>query len=252
MRRSFRRDSRGQVIIITGLLVALLLLSTAVCVIEMSKFTPKADETPQTVTYVGLEANLRNAVISGLANVTGGGNASVLAMDLDLLKAAILSHSYQTMFTLDYSLQNDAPYMQGLWVSWGNTSGVSGASASFTVDSQNAQGTSKAQYAINVTTQVTASGGFVQLNGTAKQVSLSVAVFNEGNAALTETMNLRFFNVTEWVDVTAPVVTDFGNGTYAVTFFADGTPVDEPLYVSAECVDMRGISVGVNIVCNRV
>ncbi|MCW4001038.1 MAG: hypothetical protein NWE93_12445 [Candidatus Bathyarchaeota archaeon] len=251
MRRSFRRDCRGQVIIITGLLVALLLLSTAVYVIETTKTVPKVQASTQAADLAGLETKLRCALISALANVTGGGDSSVLSANLKLLKATVLSHSYQSMVTLDWSLYGTAPYAEGLWVSWGNSSGTSSACVSFTASSQNQQGSSSMQYTVNVTTKATVGGSFLQVNEETKQVTVSVSISNEDKAALAETMSFRFLNADEWVTVDSVVVTDFGDGTYSAAFSVAGTPTNAPLSVSVSCLDQRGISVGANITCNR-
>jgi len=98
-KRSIRQDSSGQVVIITALLVALLLLSTALFVIETEKNTPLAKTTEND--FSAYKQSVVNTLISALANATNGGSPNVLATDLAELKSAITSHSYQSMLIID-------------------------------------------------------------------------------------------------------------------------------------------------------
>ena len=76
-KRSFRRDKSGQVIIVSALLVALLLLSTALYVIEVGKQVPTVDAGESNV-FLGYKQSTRSTLISALANATDGGNPNIL------------------------------------------------------------------------------------------------------------------------------------------------------------------------------
>jgi len=80
-RRSLKHNKSGQVIIITALLVALLLLSTSIYVIETEKEVPQAGTNENTV-FPAYKQSTINTVISALANATNGGDSSVLTNDL--------------------------------------------------------------------------------------------------------------------------------------------------------------------------
>ncbi len=80
-KRSFRRDCRGQVIVVTGLLVALLLLSTAIYVINTQKTVPTV-ETRVDSMFGGYRETAHSTLISALANASGGGGVNVLSVDL--------------------------------------------------------------------------------------------------------------------------------------------------------------------------
>ena len=90
-RRSFRCDHRGQVLVVSALLVALLLLSTAIYVIEVGKEVPKVEVT-QSANFERYKPSVRNAMISALANASNGGDPDVLALNLAELRAVMFAH----------------------------------------------------------------------------------------------------------------------------------------------------------------
>ncbi len=248
-KRSFKRDSSGQVLIVSALLVALLLLSTALYVIEVEKEVPTV--AAESDVFSGYNQSVRSTLISALANATDGGNPNILASDLNELQTAILSQSYQAMLTMDYNTLNSSSYQNGLWVSWGaNGQGVSSAYATFEFASSSPTATSNLEYAVNVTSAVNLSGNYQQLNDTLKQVNLTVNIFNEGKPALAQNFTFSYQNATDWVQVDLPNITDFGNGTYVVSFNAETSQLNDPLVVSTLCQDQRGIFVGANVTCN--
>ena len=247
-KRSFRRDCSGQVLIICALLVALLLLSTALYVIEVGKQVPTVST--ETDVFFGYQQTARNTLISSLANVTNGGNPAVLGANLGELKAAILSNSYQAMLTIDYNLLNSSNYQNGLWVSRGaNGLGVSSAYASFRFESSSPSATSNVEYVVNVTSTVNVNGNYLQLNDTVKQVSLTINVLNEGKAALAHNFVFSYQTATDWVPADSQSVASFGNGTYTASFNAETAQLNDPLVVSLRCQDGRGIFVGANLTC---
>jgi len=247
-KRGFKRDSSGQVLIVSALVVALLLLSTALYVIEIEKKVPTVDASDGNV-FSGYKQSARSTLISALANATDGGDTGILAADLNELKTALLSHSYQAMLTMDYNTLNSSGYQNGFWISWGaNGQGVSSAYATFVFASSSPSATSNLEYAVNVTSAVNLMGNY-QLNDTTKQVNLTVNVLNEGKAALAQNFTFSYQNETDWVRVDSPSITNFGNGTYVVSFNAQTPQLNDPLVVSILCQDKRGIFVGANITC---
>ena len=247
-KRSFKRDNSGQVIIVTALLVALLLLSTAVYVMEVEKEVPTA--VAESNAFAGYKQSARSTLISALANATDGGNSGILGTDLSELKTAIISHSYQALLTIDYNTLNSSGYQNGFLISWGaNGQGISSAYATFALASSSPSATSNLEYAINVTSAVNLSGNYQQLNDTTKQANLTVNILNEGKAALAQNFTFSYQNATDWIQVDSPSTTSFGNGTYAVSFTAETPQLNDPLVVSVLCQDQRGIFVGANLAC---
>jgi len=248
-KRNLKHDSSGQVIIITALLVASLLLSTAIYVFETEKDVPTAGA--EVNVLPAYQQSTLSTLISALANVTNGGDSSVLTADLNELNAAITNDSYQAMLQMTYTPLDVAPYQNGLWISWGEDGqGVSSAYVNFVFDSSSSSTSSNWEYDINVTTAANLSGTY-QLNGNITQVNLTVNMFNEGTPALAQNITFYFENAAGgWIQVNLPIITDFGNGTYSVSFTMATDQSSDPLLVSMLCQDQRGIVVGANATCS--
>jgi len=246
-KRSFERDCSGQVLIVSALLVAVLLLSTALYVIEVGKQVPTLSAENDVFSY---QQTARNTLISALANVTDGGNPAILGTDLDELKAAILSNSYQAMITVDYALLNSGNYQNGTWVFCGaNGLGISSAYATFRFESSSPSATSNMEYAVNVTSILKINGNYIQLNDTTKQVNLSIDLLNEDKAALGRNFIFSYQTESELVPASSPIIASFGNGTYTASFNAETEKLNDPLVVSLRCQDGRGIFVRANLTC---
>ena len=244
----FRRNCSGQVLIVSALLVAILLLSTALYVIEVGKQVPIAST--ETDVFFDYQQTVRNTLISALANVTDNGSSSILGTDLAELNTAILSSSYQALLTMEYTLLNSSNYQNGLWVSWGTHGlGVSSAYASFRFESSIPSASSNIEYAVNVTSTVKINGDYHQIDYTTKQVNLTVNMLNEGKAALAHNFIFSYQNIADWVPADSPSIASFGNGTYTASFNAKTTTLNDPLVVSLRCQDARGIFVGANLTC---
>jgi hypothetical protein len=251
-RRSFGRDCSGQVLVVSALLVSLLLLSTALYVIEVGKDVPTVDfgTSPDLGSY---KTSTKNTLVSALANVSNGGAPSVLASDLDALKAVICGHSYKSMLSLDYSLLNSGAYSQGIWLSWGSSGiGVSSVFVTFNLNSSGYSGASSAVYSVNVTSALHVKGNCSPINESEWQVNLTMAVSDEIGGAAAKTFVFRIHNGTDWVLADSPVLIDYGDGSYSAIFNVDSSLISEPLVASVACLDTRGISVGANVTCNHM
>ena len=249
--RNLKRDNSGQVIVITALMVALVLLSTAIFVIETEKDVPTASGTDTNNVFAAYEQAVRSTVISALANVSNGGNTSVLTTDLNELDSLITSHSYQSILQMNVTPLNEAQYQNGIWIG----QGIASACVTLDANSTGTTSTSTLQYAVNVTSQASLSGSYLQLNGTLNQVNLTVNVLNEGKPALAQ--NFTFYyedaasSTENWTQVTSPSITDFGNGTYAVSFNAQTQQPGDPLLALTHCQDQRGILIDADVNCTN-
>ena len=209
-------------IIITALLVASLLLSTAIYVIETEKAVPAVGTDEKNV-LPACEQSTKNTLISALGNITNGGDTNVLTSDLNELNSAITSNSYQAILQMDYAPLNEAPYQNGIWISWGTDGqGISSAYVSFVFNSSGSSSSSNLEYDVNITSEVDLSGNYVQLNSNPTQVNLTVNVLNEGKPALAQNFTFCFENSAGvWVKVDSPSINNFGNGAYSVSFTAE-------------------------------
>ena len=252
--RSLRRDSSGQVIVITALLVAMVLLSTAIYVIETEKDVPTVGADTNNV-FLSYEQGARSTLISALANITNGGNPDVLAADLNMLDSAVTSQSYQSIMQMVFTPLSQAPYQNGIWVSWGtNGEGTSSAIVTLSLNSTGASSISSSECTLTVTSQVNLSVNSIQVNGTSNQVNLRVEVQNEGKPALAQSFKFYYedaMSAGNWTQVTSPSLTDYGDGTYTVTFDAQTLQPGDPLVASVLCQDQRGILVCSNVTCTN-
>jgi hypothetical protein len=229
-----------------------LLLSTALFVIETGKDVPTVDTNQNNVFYTYRQST-RTTLISALANATDGGNQNILSTDLNELKTVILANSYEAMLTVDCNTLNSSSYHNGLWISWGaNGQGVSSAYATFAFAASSPSASSNLEYALNVTSEVRLNGNYQQLTNTTKQVHLTFTVFNEGKAALTQNFAISYQDATNWIPVASPSTTNFGNGTYTASFITETPQSNDPLIVSLLCQDERGIFVGANVTCTGI
>ena len=252
-RRNFRSDTSGQVLIVSALLIALLLLSTAIYVLDVGKTVPTVEEVEGT-RFASYRESIRNAVVSALANRTNG-ETNLLPTNLESLKTVIFDHSYQTMLTMDYTVLNTSPYSDGIWISWGtNGQGVSSAYSSFALGSSGPSGTSNIESTVNITSSVSYTGTYVRLTGNTKQVNLIINIRDEVKPALAQ--NFTFYgdydgslSTVDWVSVNSMVNVNYYNGTYVVSFNFDTAQMTDDVYVSTLCHDQRGIFMVANATC---
>ena len=252
MARSFRRNCRGQVIVVTALLVALIFLSTAMYVIEIEKETPTV-QSNDGVPIDSYQNSVRSSLVSALANISAGGNPSILASDLAQLKSVILAHSYESQLTLDYTLFNNSGYSNGVLISWNSTgNGISSVYALVSCTSLSQHGSSAVSYAVNITSRIYVTGYFTRINNTHNQVNLVINLTSESGPMLAERFVFGYFNSNQWVTETSPTIINYGNGTYDVTFVATTGPKIKTLDISTLSLDNRGTTVCANVTCNII
>ena len=251
-KRSFKRDSSGQVLIVSALLIASIFLSTALYVIEVGKETPTVDASQNNI-FSGYPQSVKSTMISALANATNSGPTNILAADLNDLKTTLLSHSYRAQLTMDFNTLNSNGYQNGLRIIRGtNGQGISSAYTTFTFASSNPSATSNLEYAVNITSAVNLSGKYQQLTDTKKQVNLTIHVLNEGKPALAQDFTFSYQSEIDWIKVDSPNITSYGDGTYTVSFDVENPLPTDPLVVSMLCQDQRGVFVGANITCTSI
>jgi hypothetical protein len=252
-----RRRNSGQVLIIAALIITMLLLSTALYVAETEKEVP---------TYVSAanadlsayKLGITHTVVSALANISNGGETGILAADLNQFQSAVESHSYEAIMEMQFIPLNSTPYQDGIWIDWSTEGrGVSSAYVNVYLNSTGTSATCRSEYTVILTSELNLSGFYTPLNGSEKQVNLTFSVFNEGKPALGQNFTAYFeqdgsLSTEEWVPAASPTVTDYGNGTYTMSFTAETTNVDDPVLVSLYCHDTRGILIRANATCVQV
>jgi hypothetical protein len=249
MGRSLRKDNKGQVIVITALLIGLLMFSTVVYVTEVIKQAPTI-EARQFDMFPQYQQNLRHTLISALANITNGGNTQVLTQDIDKLNQIFISHFYESTLQIDCALANTVPYQNGLWIS-GDLENhvVIGAQANYQLYSLGSTRASNVVGNVNVTSEAYLSGNYVQIDQTTKQATLTLRVLNEGTPALASEFQCYYQNGSQWNSIQTSDSTDFGNGTYKIVFSVNPSEPSDQLTVSIKVIDQRDINMRVKVTC---
>ena len=255
--RGSNRGNSGQVLIIAALILTLVLLSTAVYVADTQKNVPVYNSGTEP-SFSAYKLGATNTVISAVANISNGGSVDVLVADLNQFKSVVNSHSFSAMVKIDFAPLNMTPYNDGVWVSWGsNGHGISGVYVNMVLNSSGTSATCYSEYAINVTSEINVNGQYTLLNESLKQVDLTCNILNEGIPALAQNFTVYYeqdgsLSTEEWIQVASPNISDYGNGTYHMSFTANTTNPDDPMLISVHSQDLRQIFVKANVTCTQV
>jgi hypothetical protein len=255
-RHSSRRNS-GQVLVIASLVVTLLLLSTALYVSEIEK-NAAVYESRVDPAFSAYKLGVTHTVISALANISNGGSADVLVSDLNCFKSVVDNHSFNAIVKMDATPLNATPYQDGVWISWDPSGrGISSAYVNLVLNSSGTSATYYSEYVINVTSEINVNGYYTSLTGSLKQVNLTCNILNEGKPALAQNFTVYYeqdgsLSPEEWVQVASPSITDYGNGTYTMSFTAETTNPEDPVLISVYSNDLRYILIKANVTCTQV
>jgi hypothetical protein len=221
-RTLWNRRNSGQTLIITALVISLLILS---------------------VVYGVFEAERRNEMRS--------------ATNLNSYVEAVGSQSYFGKCNVFFTALNASPYQSGMYLSWDTDgTGVSSAYANYTLVFTKIESEIHLEHVTNITTGLEVEGTYSKLGGTSKQVNVTCGIFNEGEPALANNITLYYEydgdpSNQEWIAASSPTTTDYGNGTYKISFVADTQTSDDPMLVSARVYDVRDIFVLANATCTE-
>ena len=250
---SRRKQNRGQVLIIASLIITMLIISTAIYVTETLNQIP-TDKIESTTPFSIYKLGITHTVLSSLANISNGGDESVLLTNLNQFKDAITKNSFGTILDVKFTPLNDSSYTNGLRISSNSSEkAISSICVSFALNSTSPSSRSYFEHAINVSTEIELNGSYIQLNETNKQVNLTCKVLNEGNPAKAQLFNISYSTDEsnqnrEWTPVENSETVDHGNGTYTLTFIIDNSSQNS-LFVSIFCLDTRGILVKAIVEC---
>jgi len=252
MREMERKQSSGQVILIAVLAMALILLSTQIYVFEVRMSTVHLDSNSLNDYFFAIKLGSRNVVIGSIANVSEGGSNTVLMANLDKLVALVNRQNQFGRSTLNYTVEETAPYSSGVWLFWGTDGfGVSSAFAQFTFNLSDREVDADFSYFINVTTTLTVKGNYRTMLADEKQVNVTVNLLNEAKPALASQVTLYYRILDRWLAPNASnnyIVTDYGNGTYFASFLANIPSLT--VEVSVLVRDQQQILVQTNATCS--
>jgi hypothetical protein len=251
------RKNSGQTLIITALAISLLILSVAYGVSEAGRRSEMRSAATLNMPVFATKLGLKNTVTSALVNVSNGGENGILTENLNEYAAVVGNQSHFGKYTVLFTALNASPYQSGMWISWGSDgTGVSSAYANFTLVFTETDSELQLEHAINITTSLNVDGSYTKLGGNFKQVNVTFRVFNEGEAALAKNITLYYdfdgnLGTSDWTAANSPTVTDYGNGTYTLSFTAETQTSNDALIVSAQAYDLREIFVMANASCTE-
>jgi hypothetical protein len=226
---------------VAALAIAVLISSTTLYVYEQDKAVESAGTRSLDGVVFALEQGVRNVLVSSLANVSGGGNRTILESDLRAFSSVARDSYGSTLSNISYSPFEDGNYESGFWLSWNTSSyDVSSVQAHFNLAVQAGSATVTRSLDVNVTMSVAMNASF-SVVGQEKHVNLTVLINDEDCPAMAGSF-LAFYNSGgNWTEIDAASLTtiDNGDGTYSLGFIV---PIDATS-ICLRTSDLRGILV---------
>jgi hypothetical protein len=244
-----RRGRSGQILAVSALVIALIMISTATYIYDLSGNIGDSEAYLLNDYVQSIMLGSKHAVISALANITNGGSNETLAANLDAWSNAVgRQYAFGTV-VLNYTLRGTPPYASGLYLNWGTDgNGVSEAYADFALNASGRELKMQYPFYVNVSTRIQVEGYLTQVSPLTEQVTVVCRLFNEGQPALAQNVAVFYKDSSVWLIPSAAdnySLSDYGNGTYRATFTlaTSATSLD----VSAQVFDLRGIFVRANV-----
>lgn len=254
MRELTKKKSSGQILIVAVLIIALLLLSTELYVYEFGATVDEANPNSFSDSIFAIRLGSQHVVIGSLANVSQGGSNQILTSNLQRWASFVEEQGHLGKFILDFMAKEASPYTSGIWISWGTDGlAVSGAYANITLRLSDRELDINTKHTINVTTTVRIDGTYRVVQSDNKQVNVTCNLLNEGKPALMKNTTLYYKNETSWLSITPQnsySITDYGNGTYLMTFEAAIPSSD--VEVSLHTYDRRDVYTLANVTCTEM
>lgn len=248
-----RNGNSGQILLIAAFIMASLLLSAQLYILEVGKISVDTNSEALNTFMINVKLGSRHGVVGSLANISNGGATSILEQNLQKWKEFIGSQYLQGKNTVNFTLEETSPYSSGIWLFWGTDGyGVSSACAEFVHSLVGREANVDLTYSVNVTTTLSIASVNQGLNETARQVNVTINILNEAYPALAEQITVYYKVSTTWLipdSASNYRLQNYGNGTYVASFTAIATSIDE---VSVYAVDYRGIYVQANATSTEI
>lgn len=236
---------------IAVLVVSLIMLSTQLYILEAGRSVTGA-QTLRAIDFVlAVKLGSKHIVTGSLAEISVGEAYTILNDELEQWIALIRGMYEFGRPMLNFTLENNSSYTNGTCLSWNNEGvGASSSSANFSLYLLDNEVYVELSYAANVSTSITLNGTYRTVEGDTKQVNVTCKVLNEGEPALAKNTSILFQNSSSWLPAETQdnyLLTDYGNGTYLVSFEASIPQAN--ISVSAQAFDLREIYVQANSTC---
>ena len=159
---------------------------------------------------------------------------------------------------ISYTLINDLPYQSGFYLSWNSDGiGISSACATFSLGLFKEEADLQLKHQTNITTKLEIAGIYNSLEGSSRNLTVNCKIFNEGEPCLAENFTISYEydgepSNQDWIVVTPLSNIDYGNGTYLLSLIAETQSVNDPMLVSVQVYDKRGVFVLANVTCTEI
>ena len=255
------RDKRrsGQIIILTALTIAFIILSTIIYVYQISQNLHLEDQPLYLRGFIGnVKMASRILMMGSLANISNGGENGSLRYNLQRLRSFIESNYQRGRCILSFRLCEVSPYSSGLWIFWGTDGfGVSSAKADFSLNLADEREEIITKYSVNITTHILISATSEREESPGFYViRVTIRVFNEGSPALCKNLTIYYTdyygNWHEAGSLNSYSLKDYGNGTYSARFLIFESKRMLNRKVKVLCFDRREIRVIATTTCERI
>lgn len=248
--RSTRQNS-GQILLLAVLVITLLMLSTQLYIYEVGKSMDIVKSAQANNVIFAIQLGSKHVVTGSLANISRGGERSVLFTNLEDWRFLIGRYFQSGTVVLSYTLPNTPPYSDGTHLSWGtNGIGITSAISDFNLSVRDQQLDIRLSHRVNITTAIFEEAVGRTLQNTSKQIDVTFNLSNDGFPALARNVSVQYRSSGLWKPAdgsSSYYLFDYGNGTYVSCFEVD-TPQDT-VDVSVLVRDSRGIDVQANTTC---
>ena len=251
------RKNSGQTLVITALVISLLTLSIFYGVFEASRRSEMDNLTTLNDYVFVTKLGLKKTVISSLANFSSGGTNEILATNLNKYVSIVGNQAYFGKVSILFTLLDVPPYQSGLHLSWDSEgTGLSSAYANYSLVFTKTEANLQFKHETNITTKLDVEGTYNQLEGNARNLTVNCKILNEGEPSLAKNITISYEldgdpSNQEWINASSTNNIDYGNGTYRMSFIAETESVNDPMLISAQVYDMRGIFVLANATCSE-
>ena len=237
--------SRGVTLVVAAFVMSLILLSAQVYVYRLSRTSIDDNYGTLTDYILSIEQGSRHVVVSSLINVSQGGSVSNFIYNLNRWESFVASDYKFGRCTVNSTVASESPYSSGVWLSWGTEGlGVSSASAVLEVELVGRGVEVDWSFTENITTAMLISGTFETVQANIKRITIFVNLLNEGTSALAGSIDVMYLRGS-WRDAAILddyVQTDYGNGTYRLSF-SEKLPAVSEIMILVQAYDRRGIFV---------
>ncbi len=244
-----RKRESGQILIIVAFVIALLLLSSELYILDVGNYKSETDMNSLADLNLAIRLGSLHVGVGSLANISNGGQAESLALNLDRWSYFVADQSQFGQSILTYSLDETVPYVNGVWLFWGtNGAGVSSVCASLTYELAGREANVSQSYLMNVTTSLSIVSTYKIIGANETLVSVDINMLNEAQPAVARQITIFYGQLGNWQSPSETdhySLVDYGNGTYFASFAPSVFPSNTQ--VSVHALDERGVAVQANV-----